>query len=62
VLLTAIDAAGDRRLPHQIQRIIRVTRKYNHQDLNHHAHGVLAGTCSRPVLDDASSPDALHRP
>jgi transcriptional regulator with XRE-family HTH domain len=55
VLLTAIDVAGDRRLPHQIQRIIRVTRKYNYQDLNHYARAALARTCSRPVLDNASS-------
>lgn len=62
VLLTAIDAAAARRLPHQLQRIIRVTEKYNYQDLKHHARVALARTCSYPVLDSASSPAAAHRP
>jgi len=55
LLFTAIDAASDRRLPHQIQRIIRITRERGYQDLHHHACAALARTCSRPVLDSTPS-------
>lgn len=51
VLLEAISAAAQRRMPHQIQRVIRITRKYQHGDLHHHACSVLTGTCSRPILN-----------
>lgn len=51
LLYSATTDAGQRRLPHQIQRIIRITRRHGHQDLHHHARTVLAQACSRPVLD-----------
>lgn len=53
LLRTAIDAANGRRLPHQIQRIIRITGKPGHEDLHQHARAALARICSRPVLDSA---------
>ena len=55
LLLAAIDAASGRRLPHQIQRIIRITREHGYQDLRQHARAALARTCSRPVLDSEPS-------
>ncbi|HUY51793.1 MAG TPA: helix-turn-helix domain-containing protein [Streptosporangiaceae bacterium] len=55
LLHASIDTAGNRRLPHQIQRVIRITRKHGHQDLHHHARSTLAQACSRPVLDSAPS-------
>ncbi|HEY9242253.1 MAG TPA: hypothetical protein VIP48_09745, partial [Streptosporangiaceae bacterium] len=55
LLLIGIDTASERRLPHQIQRIVRITRDHSCPDLHHYAQTVLARTCSRPVLDCASS-------
>ena len=55
LLLNAIDAASDGRLPHQIQRVVRITGEHGEQDLHHHARTALAQTCSRPVLDSARS-------
>lgn len=51
VLLDAITAAAHRRMPHQIQRIIRITDKHQHADLHYHARNVLSRTCSRPILN-----------
>lgn len=53
LLYAATTDAGHRRLPHQIQRIIRITRRHGHQDLHHHARTFLAQACSRPVLDSS---------
>jgi hypothetical protein len=55
LLHAATTDAGQRRLPHQIQRIIRITRRHGYQDLHHHARSVLAQECSRPVLDSNSA-------
>jgi transcriptional regulator with XRE-family HTH domain len=55
LLLTAIDAATGQRLPHQIQRVIRITREHGHESLHHHARAALDRTCSRPVLRSAPS-------
>ena len=55
LLVIAIDTASGRRLPHQIQRIVRITRDHKCLDLHHHAQTALARTCSQPVLASASS-------
>jgi hypothetical protein len=48
VLLAATDAAGHWRLPHQIQRVVRITREHGHRDLHQHARAVLVRAYSRP--------------
>ena len=59
VLLETLEAARQYRLPHQIQRAIRIARRAHRPDLAGHATTTLAQVCAEPVLRPGHDPAGL---
>jgi transcriptional regulator with XRE-family HTH domain len=55
VLLEALGLGRLYRLPHQIQRAVRIARRVHLVDLAHYADAALTQVCARPVLDAGST-------
>lgn len=51
LLAAAADHATHRRLPHQLQRIIRIAARHHDDDLLHHTHTALTQICAHPIRD-----------
>lgn len=56
ILLDTLEPARQHRLPHQIQRAIRIARRAHRPDLASHAGTTLAQVCAEPVLHPGHDP------
>jgi transcriptional regulator with XRE-family HTH domain len=62
ILLDTLGLARQHRLPHQIQRAIRIARRAHRPDLAGHASATLAQVCAEPVLQPEHDPAGRMAP